>query len=160
MAQLGEQFSQDSLPESPGFEPIPNGWYTTNIAGADLKDTNAGTGQYIAMQLLVTGPNCQGRVVWANLNIRNPSQKAEKIGRGQLNAVMRAIGLLEIDDTDQLIGGSLDVKVSIRRSEEYGDRNEVKDYRAIEGSAAPGPSAPKKEKEPAKKSPPRPPWAK
>jgi hypothetical protein len=46
------------------------------------------------------------------------------------------------EDTDQLIGFNCMIKVSIRRSEQYGDGNEVKDWKALGGgSAAPQPTA-------------------
>ena len=39
MANLGTTFSRDELPVSQGFEPIPAGWYTATVTGAELKDT-------------------------------------------------------------------------------------------------------------------------
>ena len=85
----------------------------------------------------MTGPEYQGRVVWTNLNTRNPNPKAEEIGRQQLGNIMRAIGLTKLEDTDQLLGGNLAIKVSVRDDPTYGSSNEVKGYRAIEGSAPP-----------------------
>lgn len=142
MAQLGYTISQNDLPEDNGgdFAPIPAGQYTARIADASIENTKAGTGQYIKLRLDITGPSHEGRVVFSNLNIKNPSQKAEEIGRQQLGAIMRAINLPSLQDTDQLIGGNLSIKVGIRKSEEYGDQNEVKAYKAVEGSAAPAPA--------------------
>ena len=74
-------------------------------------------------------------MLFSNLNIRNQSAKAEEIGHWQLGAVMRAIGLATIEDTDQLIGGTLIVKVDIRTSEQYGAQNEVKAYKPLSGAA-------------------------
>lgn len=143
MAFLNETFKTDDLPESGSYDPIPAGWYTAEINGADLKDTKAGDGQYIAIRFDITGPSHEGRVVFGNLNIRNPNPKAEEIGRRQLGDLLRAIGLAQVSDTDQLLGGALQVKLGISRSEEYGDRNEVKGFKALAGSAAPKPlSAP------------------
>lgn len=160
MAQLGYTISQDDLPEDQGgFEPIPAGQYNVRIAEAEITDTKAGTGQYIKLRLDVTGPTHEGRVIFSNLNIKNPSQKAEEIGRQQLGAIMRAIGLPTLQDTDQLVGGNLSVKVSIRKSEEYGDQNEVKAYKAIEGSSAPMPNGGGATEQKAAASG-KPPWAK
>jgi len=105
MAQLNETFSVDALPVSDrNFEPLPAGWYTAVVNGAEIKNTKAGTGQYIAVRYDITGPTHQGRVVFGNLNIKNPNPKAEEIGRQQLGELMRAIGLSTVQDTDQLIG--------------------------------------------------------
>ena len=155
MAKLGMTYVADDLPKSDrDFSPLPDGWYAVTISEADLKQTKAGNGQYIKMRLDVTGPSHQGRVVFSNINIRNPNPKAEEIGNQQLGELLRAIGLPKIEDTDQLIGRSLSVKLVTRSSEQYGDQNEVKAYKAVGGSsAAPAPTT----TAPAKAAPP---WAK
>jgi len=146
MSFLDAPISINELPESSNsFEPLPAGWYQANIKGAEVKATKAGNGQYIAIQYDILGPTHQGRVVFGNLNIRNPNPKAEEIGRQQLGEVMRAIGLTTVTDTDELIGGQLSIKLSIRKSEEYGDNNDVKGFKAINGGPATQPKdAPKK----------------
>ena len=142
MAFLDQTFSADDMPVSEkSYEPLPAGWYTATITGAELKATKAGTGQYIAIRYDIIGPTHQGRIVFGNLNIRNPNATAEEIGRQQLGEVMRAIGLAKVQDTDELIGGQLSIKVSIRNSDQYGDQNEVKGFKAIAGSTPPAPAA-------------------
>lgn len=166
MALLGQTFDAAELPQNTSsYDPIPEGNYDATITQADLKPTNDGTGQYIKLRLDIIGPSHQGRVVFSNLNIKNASAKAEEIGRQQLGDIMRAIGLPRVTDTDQLIGGSVNIKLAIRaaRTDEktgrtYDASNEVKAYRAS-GNAptamikatAPAPAA-------AKGS--APPWAK
>ncbi|MDA0238988.1 MAG: DUF669 domain-containing protein [Proteobacteria bacterium] len=160
MAFLGEVFNLDDMPrdEPRGFEPIPAGWYTAAIVGADVKTTKAGNGSYIALRLDITGPSHQGRVLWSNINTRNPNLRAEEIGRGQLGQIMAIIGLASIEDSDQLIGGNLAIKVTVRDDSQYGPGNEVKGFKAIEGSgsalpkAAPATTAPANGKA-------APPWA-
>jgi hypothetical protein len=137
MAQLDETFSADALPVSDrNFEPLPAGWYSAVVNGAEIKVTKAGTGKYIAVRYDITGPTHQGRVVFGNLNIKNPNPTAEKIGREQLGEIMRAIGLATVQDTDQLIGGQLMIKLEIRESEQYGNSNDVKGFKSA-GSAPP-----------------------
>jgi len=160
MAFLDEEFSVDALPVgNNNFEPLPEGWYNAAITGAEIKATKAGDGKYIALKYNITGPSHQGRVVFGNLNIKNASTKAEEIGRQQLGDIMRAIGLAKVSDTDQLIGGNLSIKLSMKTGEYAG--NEVKAFRALNGSA-PAPvsilSTPSSVKTaPAKAAPP---WAK
>ena len=142
MAFLDQTFEADAMPVSEkSYEPLPAGWYTASITAAELKNTKAGTGQYIAIRYDIIGPSHQGRIVFGNLNIRNPNPKAEEIGRQQLGEVMRAIGIAKVQDTDELIGGQLSIKVDIRSSEQYGDQNEVKGFKAIAGSTPPAPVA-------------------
>jgi len=155
MAQLNETFSVDALPQATNnYEPLPAGWYTAVVNGAEIKNTKAGTGQYIAVRYDITGPTHQGRVVYGNLNIKNPNPKAEEIGRQQLGELMRAIGLSTVQDTDQLIGGQLSIKLDVRESEQYGASNDVKGYKS--SGSAPPPAA-VKAAAPAKAAPP---WVK
>lgn len=137
MSFLDQEYSVDALPQSSGYEVLPAGWYSANITGAELKTTKAGNGQYIAIRYDITGPTHQGRVVFGNLNIKNPNPKAEEIGRQQLGDIMRSIGLSKVSDTDQLIGGSLSIKIDIRKSDEYGNSNDVKGFKSLTGSAIP-----------------------
>lgn len=171
--------SLSDLPESTGgaYDPLPAGWYTAMIAGADLQATKDGTGQYIKIKYSITGPSHQGRVVFGNLNIKNQSAKAEEIGRQQLGELMRAIGLARVQDTDQLIGGNLSIKLDIRPArtdassgKTYDAQNEVKGYKSAGGSTTaaampsfgasqPQASAPAAQAAPAAASS-APPWAK
>ncbi len=171
MAFLGQSFAAADLPQgNNNYDPLPAGWYTANITQAELKTTNAGDGQYIKLRYDITGPTHQGRVVFGNLNIKNASAKAEEIGRQQLGSIMRAIGLSRVEDTDQLIGGSLQVKLEIKdkRTDEktgktYEASNEVKDFKAVNGGAAPGFTAAPAAAAPAASSAPAkaaPPWQK
>ena len=140
MAFLDQEFNVDSLPVGNGnFDPLPEGWYTATISGAELKSTKAGDGEYIAVKYTITGPTHQGRVVFGNLNIKNLSTKAEEIGRQQLREVMLAIGLPKVRDTDQLIGGQLSIKLSVKTGEYAG--NEVKGYKAISASGGMAPQS-------------------
>ena len=139
MANLGETFEVSALPQgnTGSFDPLPPGWYSATMSAAEIKSTKTGTGQYIALRYDITGPTHQGRVVFGNLNIRNQSPKAEEIGRQQLGDICRAIGLARVGDTDQLIGNSLMIKLDIEKSEQYGDKNQVRGFKPIAGGAPP-----------------------
>jgi hypothetical protein len=125
MALLNESFRADDLPPSGNYDPIPAGKYQAKIAEASVGLTKSGTGEYIKVRWDILGPAHQGRVVFQNLNIRNQSSAAEEIGRRQLGEIMRAIGLASVQDTDQLVGGEAEIKVTVKQSDEYGPRNEV-----------------------------------
>jgi len=157
MANLGSTFITDEMPSGGGsYEPLPPAWYTATIAGAEIKNTKSGTGRYIAVRYDVTGPTHQGRVVFGNINIENANPKAEEIGRQQLRALMEAIGLTKLTDSDQLLGAHVKIKLKIEKDEQYGDRNQVSGFSSA-GAAPPkaAPSAPAA----APKSSSAPPWA-
>lgn len=137
MAFLNETYDVNELPQgNSNYDTLPPGWYSANITAAELKPTKDGSGQYIKVRYDITGPSHQGRVVFGNLNIKNASAKAEEIGRTELGNLMRAIGLAKVTDTDQLIGGSLSIKLDVRAAtDQYAAQNEVKGFKAITGSA-------------------------
>lgn len=167
MAFLGETFSTDSLPVSDrSFDLVPEGWYNATITKAELNNTKAGTGQKIDMRYDITGPTQQGRVVFGTVNVRNQSQKAEEIGRQQLGEIMRAVGLAKINDSDELIGGSICIRVKIRQPTQqdiangYGDaRNEIGGFKSASGALpqVTSTSAPEPTAQPGGA---KPPWAK
>ena len=114
------------------FEPIPTGWYEVSINSTQLKQTKGGAGEYIALRYIVIGPAHQGRVIVGKLNIRNPNSKTQDIGIQQLGDLMQAIGLASVEDTDQLIGGHLEVEVKISEASGGCDfSNYVSGFRAI-----------------------------
>ena len=118
--------------EENNFEPIPAGWYEVSISSTQLKQTKARTGEYIALRYDVLGPAHQGRVIFGKLNIRNPHPHIQDIGIQQLGELMRAIGLASVEDTDQLIGGHLEIKVKISETNGGCDfSNYVSNFRAI-----------------------------
>ena len=85
---LDETFDIAALPVSDrNFEPLPAGWYDATISSAEIVPTKMGNGKYIKIRYNINGPTHQGRVVFGNLNVRNPNPKAEEIGRQQLGEI-------------------------------------------------------------------------
>ena len=144
MAFIGTTIRAEELPqdERGDFSAIPAGDYGVVIDAAEIKATKTGTGQYIKLKLKVTGPTNAGRVLFSNVNIMNQSPEAERIGRQELRKIMEATGVLELSDSDQLIGGHMMVKVTVKTSEQYGAENEVKGYRSHSGAPSSMPSPP------------------
>lgn len=136
MTDLG--FEVNASAPSTDYDVLPEGWYSARITQADVRETRAGTGSYISVRYDVTGPSHEGRVVWGNLNLSNPNPRAEQIGREQLSQLIAAIGLPSITDSDELIGGECEIKLKVK-TDDYGTKNEVKAWKAREGSSVPAP---------------------
>lgn len=141
MAFFDNEFSLDQLPESTSYDLLPAGWYNAKVHSAELKETKLKDGKFIAVRFDVTGPTQQGRVVFTNININNKNPAAEDIGRRQLGEIMRAGNLQKVQDTDQLVGIELQIKVGIQKSEQYGDSNSVGGYKALDSALASMPAA-------------------
>lgn len=172
MAFLGETYDVNEIPQDEySYEPLPARWYDATVTQSELCDTKSGTGQYIKVRYDITGPIYQGRVVFGNLNIKNANTRAEEIGRQQLGELMRSIGLTKVTDTDQLVGGQLQIKLGIRpertdpmSGNTYDARNEVKGFKSISDSIPKAAQA-EKSAEPTQTKPSAsgeaaPPWAK
>lgn len=117
------------------MEPIPAGWYDVEVERAEVRDTKAG-GSMLALMLRVIGPSHGNRVLWANYNLAHPtSTMAVEIGHSQLKGLHTACGIPTLTSTDQLIGARCAVRVSVKKDDQWGDKNEVKGARALTGGA-------------------------
>ena len=128
-------FNVESVPEqnTGSYDALPAGMYDAIINGVDLKDSKSG-GKYLNIRYDIVGPSHSGRVVFGMITVANSNPKAEEVGRQQLASLLRAIGLDQIHDTDQLIGATLAIKVVVEQSEQYGEQNRVSGYRASSSS--------------------------
>jgi hypothetical protein len=123
------------------FDPIPEGTYTAQISSVEIKDTKAGTGKYLKVALQITGPAYQGRLVFDNINVKNPNEEAVQIGIKTLKKIALAIGEDTIQDTDQMLGANVEIKVKVKidKTGQYDPQNEVKDYKPIGNAPVTGP---------------------
>ena len=143
MTQLLNPINVDALPESDDYAPVPAGKYPAMITEVELKDTNAGTGQYLKVRFDIIGAEQSGRVVFTNINIRNPNPKAEEIAAQQLGQLCKAIGVTgQLTDTEQLINGTCEIKVTVKDDPQYGPSNQVKGFYSTSAAGSQA-SAPK-----------------
>ena len=139
MALLGNDVTQDLVNVKPeDFSPLPAGEYILQITKTEQKKTKDGTGAYISITFDVIGPSYQGRKIFCNLNFRNNSPAAEKIGRQQLKALQLACAIPDpFMDDQQLIGHIVKASVTIREAtEKYPASNDVKNFKPV-GDAMP-----------------------
>lgn len=127
--------SAEVAPTGNDFEPLPAGNYPAVALSSEMKTTKAG-GEMLTYKLQVTEGQYAGRVLFARFNTVNASAKAQEIGLGQLSAFCRAAGVVEMTDTDDLLGRPVSVKVAVREAQNgYSAQNEVKGFASL--TAAP-----------------------
>ena len=80
------------------FDLIKPGDYTAIIEGAELRDTNKGTGQYLALTFQIVGNEAKGRKLWVNLNLDNPNPAAVAIAEKELGDICRAVQVNSLPD--------------------------------------------------------------
>jgi hypothetical protein len=125
--------------------PMPTGWYVMRIIGAEMDNENASAGEMLKLEHEIdeqVHPEFHGRKAYANLCLAHPtSQQAREIAQGTLSAICHAIGKIHITDTEQLLGGRLQVRLVAvgpqeRAGRTFDARNEVKGYKPVEGNGA------------------------
>lgn len=122
------------------YDPLPAGEYAMMVVRSELKDTQSGTGQYIKLEMHVVSGEHAGRRVWENLNIDNPNKQAEDIARQQLASLCRAVGVVDLEDTEELHDKPFIASIAIDRKDPT--RNRVMGYKA-ENAAPAKPAAAK-----------------
>jgi len=110
-------------------EPLPAGLYTVEITGADIKPLKNGNGTGLNIEFtVVDGPHSK-RKVWSFLCIAHSNSQTEQIAQSQLSAICRAVGIAQLDDTDDLFQRVLCVRTKVRPAEgQYEAKAEVTSY--------------------------------
>lgn len=159
-------FDASTVDPNDSFDPIPAGWYNAIIDDTEMKPTRDGSGQYLQIRFSVIDGEYANRKVFTRLNLKNNNPVAQEIAYKDLSAICRAVNVIRVEDTQQLHGIPLMVKVKIRPAQgEWEASNEVSGYKgANDGMAnaqAPAPAAPVPQQQPAMpaQNAPAQPWA-
>lgn len=123
-------------------DPIPQGMYSVIADETEMKPTAAANGDfYLKTRFSVIEGPYAGRKIYTMFNLKNQNPEAQKIAWADLSAFMRAIGLLNINNTGELHNKPLKIKVGLQPAKgEYAASNNVKGYYNInEASTAPAP---------------------
>ncbi|QDU33033.1 hypothetical protein KS4_10740 [Poriferisphaera corsica] len=114
------------------FEAIPAGKYIAAITSSEMKPTKRGDGSYLELELTVIEGEYQNRKVWDRLCINHPNELTQKIARGNLSAICRAVSVLEPKDSVELHNLPMQITVRCKTRPETSEiDNEIKGYTAI-----------------------------
>jgi hypothetical protein len=129
-------FNANEIEPSADFDPLPAGKYLAAITESEMKDTKAGTGQYLQLTFQVLDGPYKGRFLWARLNLNNPNATVVKIARAELSAVCRAVGVMAPSDSVDLHNLPLVVSVKCKKRPDTGEiANEIGGYAKKESPA-------------------------
>lgn len=143
MAQLGQAFDSGQHDDmNTGFNPMPAGVYIAQVVESEIKDTSKKTGKYIKLKFEILKGEFKGRFVWTNLNIVNPNPVAVEIAQKELATLCRACGKAVIQDTQELHGIPIKMKIKIKPAkDDYPAGNEPIGYKpATVGAGATNPA--------------------
>jgi len=120
--------------EKKTYDPLPDGEYVVALNRVTEKQTKAGNGSYIDTSFTVTEGESAKRLLFHTFLINHPSEKAQSIGREQLDKFLKSVGVnggfesLGNDSMalEALVGKELLVNIAIEANPGYKDRNKIK----------------------------------
>ncbi len=114
--------------------PIPAGRYEAVVTESEMLPAKSGKGRYLKVCIQVTQGEHKGRHVWAQINYEHTSAVAAEIGRAELSALCRSVGVLTPKDSSELHNRPFVVVVGVRKRDDTGEPANI--VRGFEKSAA------------------------
>lgn len=136
-------FDANAIQPAGDRSPLPEGRYSVLVTEVVEKRTKAGTGSYLAITMQVIGGPHESRKLWQNINLRNPNQTAEEIGKKELSAFCRATGVMQPRSTSDFVGKTCAVNVGLEKRQDGTVGNKVASWVYGTSEAAPAAEAPK-----------------
>ena len=132
MALLNLNFTQQEVAsaQSDNFAPIPAGNYTAEITRSEVKQTKDGRGSYLSLSFKILEGDFAGRLIFQNITLTNANATAQNIGREQMAQLAGACGILSLQDSEQLHGIPVGIRVAIEtdKNGQYEPRNTIKKF--------------------------------
>jgi hypothetical protein len=142
MAQLNFDATQVA-PDTGGGDPVPAGWYNVMIDESEMKPTKTEGGLRLSLRFTILDGQYANRKVFTGLNLKNANPVAQEIAYKQLSAICHAVGIMQVQDSQQLHGRPLKIKVKVKAAQgDYEASNDITAYKNIneqvDGPAAGG----------------------
>jgi hypothetical protein len=154
-------FNAAQVEPSTGFDPLPEGSYLVMVAKAEEKPTKSGAGVQLVMELRVLDGKYAKRTLFHRINLTNPNTTCVQIGRAELSAVCRALGVMTPKAAFEFCNRQARVSVKIaQRSDGKGLTNEIHKWEAVAAVAGLVQDGSSKISQPEKAQTAAAPWAK
>lgn len=145
MASLGKKFDATAHDTTQSdYAELPNGIYKLEVEVSEVKETSNGKGTILKVTNVVVEPeDYKGRKLFNNYNLENESAQAQEIGQKQFAALCRAIGVTEVEDSEELHFRTYTAKVGLGKPSkdgQYAARAEIKRYYFEDEGNVPEPS--------------------
>jgi len=95
------------------------------LTGHYWKATKKGDGSFLELEFTVLEGEYRGRKVWDRLCINHPKDITQKIARGNLSAICRAVGVMQPRDSVELHNLPLVIVVKCKRRDDSCDIDNV-----------------------------------
>ena len=141
MASFGQTFDASSIEPSTGYDVLPPGKYLAQIVASEMRVTKDGLGQYLFLEVDILDGQYAGRKLFDRLNLINANPDAVQIAQRTLSSICRAVGKLQVSNSEQLHLIPLIADVRVRPPKGmYGESNSIR-YLPRNASPAPTPAA-------------------
>ncbi len=131
MAKLASRFDATAHDtEQRDYEELPNGDYELEIEASEVKEGANGTGLKTTMTVL-RPEEYKGRKVFNFYNLEHKNAQAQEIGQRQFASLCRAIGVSEVEDSEELHLKAFTAKIGLGKPSkdgQYPARAEIKKY--------------------------------
>lgn len=134
MAQLGQKFDATAhdTEQRGDYEELPNGIYELEVEASDVTPTKDGRGTILKTTMVVIRPESHAKCkLFTNYNLENPNAQAQEIGQRQFASLCRAIGVGEVEDSEELHFHAFMAKIGLGKPSkdgQYPARAEIKKY--------------------------------
>lgn len=126
------QFNAEEIEPSSSMQPVPPGEYEVMIVDSEMRQTSAGTGEYLKLTFRITEGEYEGRFVWKNLNLVNPNEQAVEIANRELSAICHAVDVLQPEDSQELHGIPMSARIKVIPPKNgYDASNDIGSFKAL-----------------------------
>lgn len=120
--------------ETTSRDPIEPGAYEAVVVESEMRPVKSGNGIGINLTFEIIGEGkAKGRKVWAWINYQHPKSDVQRIGQEELARLCKAVGIDNLNDTEQLHNLPLTLTVGYDKADRT--RNVVKGYAPRAGAA-------------------------
>jgi Protein of unknown function (DUF669) len=127
MASLGQIFDASSVDPTSGYDVLPPAKYLAQIVNSEMRATKDGLGQYLFLEVDVIDGPYAGRKLFDRLNLINANADAVQIAQRTLSSICRAVGKLQVSNSEQLHLIPLIADVRVRPAKGmYGESNSIR----------------------------------
>jgi len=138
MAKLN--FDATQIDPATSYDVIPKGEYLAAAVSSEMKTTKSMTGQYLQLSFEILEGKFKGRRVFERLNIQNANKDAEEIAQRTLSALCHALGILQVDESEQLHDIPVLISLGIEEGKgDYGPSNRILGYSSAGNTPASAP---------------------
>lgn len=110
------------------FKPLPAGNYAAKVIKSEIADTKK-KDKMLKLTFELLGEN-KGRKIFESYMLQHSNPQAVKMGLGKIKSLAGCLGIDfdNLQDTSELHGKPVGIKVKVIESEEYGDKNGITSF--------------------------------